>query len=85
MNAMMLLMHCEKEGYPVARFCTFAALQRLGAPGQPLVTVLKGAKSFPVLLTTFTCVEKETKVTISTKNIKSCLQKKKTIAMSLFA
>lgn len=77
MNAMMLLMHCEKEGYPVARFCTFAALQRLNAPGQPLASVLKGAKSFPVLLTTFTCVEKETEVTIKYEEYKELSSEEK--------
>lgn len=77
MNAMMLLMHCEKEGYPVARFCTFAALQRLNAPGQPLVSVLKGAKSFSVLLTTFTCVEKEKKVTIKYEEYRVVFRRKR--------
>ena len=28
MNAMMLLMQCEKNGYDIARFCTFDAVQR---------------------------------------------------------
>ena len=39
-NALMLLMHCEKEEYKVARFCTFSALQSLNSPGIPFVSVL---------------------------------------------
>ena len=29
MNAIMLLIHCEKEGYKIPRFCTFECVQRL--------------------------------------------------------
>lgn len=66
MNALMLLLHCEKEGYKIPRFCTFDCVQRLNKPdkdGQelPRVSVLRGEKSFPVMLTTFTCIHKETK------------------------
>lgn len=66
MNALMLLLHCEKEGYKIPRFCTFDCVQRLNKPdkdGQELlrVSVLRGEKSFPVMLTTFTCIHKETK------------------------
>lgn len=69
MNALMLLMLCEKEGYKIPRFCTFDTVQRMNqsqgkskdAEEQPRISVLKGEKSFPVLLTTFTCVDKETK------------------------
>lgn len=66
MNAFMLLLHCEKEGYEIPRFCTFDCVQRLNKPekdGQelPRVSVLRGEKSFPVMLTTFTCIHKETK------------------------
>lgn len=66
MNAMMLLLHCEKEGYKIPRFCTFDCVQRLNKPGKdgeelPRVSVLRGEKSFPVMLTTFTCIHKETK------------------------
>lgn len=28
MNAMMLLLHCEKEGYKIPRFCTFDRIQQ---------------------------------------------------------
>ncbi len=66
MNALMLLLHCEKEGYRIPRFCTFDCVQRLNKPGKdgeelPRVSVLRGEKSFPVMLTTFTCIHKETK------------------------
>lgn len=66
MNAFMLLLHCEKEGYEIPRFCTFDCVQRLNKPGKdgeelPQVSVLRGEKSFPVMLTTFTCIHKETK------------------------
>lgn len=73
MNAMMLLMLCEKNGYKIPWFCTFDCVQRLnGKSGKvegsgqaenekPRVSILKGEKSFPVMLTTFTCIHKETK------------------------
>lgn len=69
MNALMLLMQCEKKGYQIPRFCTFDCVQRLNDKaaltenGEPLprVSVLKGEKSFPVFITTFTCVDKDTK------------------------
>ena len=62
----MLLIHCEKEGYAIPRFCTFDCVQRLNKPDKdgkelPRVSVLRGEKSFPVMLTTFTCIHKETK------------------------
>lgn len=66
MNALMLLLHCENEGYKIPRFCTFDCVQRLNKPGKdgqelPRVSILRGEKSFPVMLTTFTCIHKETK------------------------
>ena len=66
MNAFLLLLHCEKNGYTIPRFCTFDCVQRLNKPGKdgqelPRVSVLRGEKSFPVMLTTFTCIHKETK------------------------
>ena len=65
MNAFMLMLHCEKEGYKIPRFCTFDCVQRMNKPGKdgqelPRVSVLRGEKSFPVMLTTFTCIHKET-------------------------
>lgn len=32
MNALMLLLHCENEGYKIPRFCTFDCVQRLNNP-----------------------------------------------------
>lgn len=77
MNALMLMMHCEKEGYKLPVFCTFDRVTGLnftkdkqGAKQQakdgkgealPQVSVRKGEKSFPVFITTFTCVHAETK------------------------
>lgn len=76
MNALMLYMHCENEGYKVPVFATFDRIAGLnykggrktgGTPavdkeGNPLpkVSVLTGAKSFPVFLTTFTVVNPDT-------------------------
>ncbi len=79
MNAMFLMMQCEKMGYQIPRFCTFDAVQRLNntekkdANGEalPRVSVQKGEKSFPILLTTFTCVDKETKERIKYDDYKN--------------
>lgn len=75
MNALMLLLHCENKGYKIPRFCTFDCVQRLNKPGKdgqelPRVSVLRGEKSFPVMLTTFTCIRKETKEKIKYDNYK---------------
>ena len=69
LNAFMLLLQCEKQGWQIPRFCTFDCVQRLnntekkGANGEalPRVSVQKGEKSFPVFITTFTCIDKDTK------------------------
>ena len=69
LNALMLLIQCEKQGWQIPRFCTFDCVQRLNKTekkdenGEPLprVSVLKGEKSFPVFITTFTCIDKDTK------------------------
>lgn len=55
MNALMLLLQCEKQGWQIPCFCTFDCVQRLNntekkdANGEtlPRVSVLKGEKSFP--------------------------------------
>lgn len=76
MNAMMLLLHCEKEGYKIPRFCTFDRIQLFNKAGKkgeeqkPRVSVLKGEHSFPVMLTTFTVVNKETKEHIKWEDYK---------------
>lgn len=77
MNALMLMMHCEKNGYKLPVFCTFDRVAGLnftkdkqgkrqqvkGKGGEvlPQVSILKGEKSFHVFITTFTVVNKETK------------------------
>lgn len=68
MNTFMLLMHCEKNGYQLPVFITYNKCMSLNyndtpqgrvpavdAEGNklPWVHVLKGEKSFPVFLTTF--------------------------------
>lgn len=76
MNALMLYMHCENEGYRIPVFATFDRIaglnykggrktggtQAVDKEGNPLprVSVLTGAKSFPVFLTTFTVVNPDT-------------------------
>lgn len=82
MNAFMLLLHCEKEGYKIPRFCTFDCVQRLNKPGKdgkelPRVSVLRGEKSFPVMLTTFTCIHKETKEKIKYDDYKKLSDEEK--------
>lgn len=80
MNAMMLLLHCEKEGYKIPRFCTFDRIQLFNKAGKkdeeqkPRVSVLKGEHSFPVMLTTFTVVNKETKEHINWEDYKMLSQ-----------
>lgn len=77
MNAFMLMLHCEKSGYAIPRFCTFDCVQRMNKDAKdkdgkelPKVSVLKGEKSFPVMLTTFTCVHKETKEKVKYEDYK---------------
>ena len=80
MNALMLLLHCEKQGYTIPRFCTFDCVRRLNTPGKdgqelPRVSILRGEKSFPVMLTTFTCIHKETKEKIRYEDYKKLSEK----------
>lgn len=83
MNAMMLLLHCEKEGYKIPRFCTFDRIQQFNKTGKkneeqkPRVSVLKGEHSFPVMLTTFTLVNKETKEHIKWEDYKLLSQEER--------
>lgn len=83
MNAFMLLLHCEKEGYKIPRFCTFDRIQQFNKTGKkeenqkPRVSVLKGEHSFPVMLTTFTVVNKETKEHIKWEDHKQLSQEER--------
>ena len=76
----LLLLHCEKEGYKIPRFCTFDRIQLFNKAGKkdeeqkPRVSVLKGEHSFPVMLTTFTVVNKETKEHIKWEDYKMLSQ-----------
>lgn len=76
------MLHCEKEGYKIPRFCTFDCVQRMNKPGKdgqelPRVSVLRGEKSFPVMLTTFTCIHKETKEKIKYDDYKNLSEDEK--------
>lgn len=82
MNAFLLLLHCEKNGYTIPRFCTFDCVQRLNKPSKdgqelPRVSVLRGEKSFPVMLTTFTSIHKETKEKIKYDDYKKLSDEEK--------
>ena len=83
MNAFLLLLHCEKEGYRIPRFCTFDRIQQFNKPdskdkdAKPRVSVLKGEHSFPVMLTTFTVVNKETKEHIKWEEYKLLSQEQR--------
>lgn len=77
MNALLLMLHSEKQGYKMPVYMTFNSMESLNytkgklserkpltdAEGNklPSVMILKGEKSFPVFLTTFTVINKETK------------------------
>lgn len=83
LNALMLLMHCEDKGYRIPRFCTFDAVTRMNGKTDkegndlPRVSVLRGEKSFPVMLTTFTCINKETKEKIKYEDYKKLSEEEK--------
>jgi len=77
MNALMLSLHCEKEGYQIPVFATrdriFSMNFQTGADGQrspavdkdgnklPFLHISKGEHSFPVFLSQVNVVNKETK------------------------
>lgn len=77
MNSFMLMLYCEDNGYKIPCFNTFNCLQRMngetGKDGKelPKVSVLKGEKSFPVLLTMFICIHKQTMERIEYKQWKT--------------
>lgn len=80
MNALMLMFHAEKQGYKLPVYCTFdrviglnyqkdkqgnrTPLKNENGELLPQVSVQKGEKSFPVFITTFTVVDKDTKAKI---------------------
>lgn len=93
MNALMLMLQAEKQGYKVPVWATFDRLtgmnfakdddgkrhRRLDDNGQPLplVSVKKGEKSTPVFITTFTCVNKETKEKVKYDDYKQMSQEER--------
>ena len=93
MNALMLMMHCEKQGYNLPVFCTFdrvaglnftkdkqgAKMQATDKNGEqlPQVSVNKGEKSFPVFITTYSVVEKDTKERIKWEDYKQLTDEEK--------
>ena len=93
MNALMLMMHCEKQGYKLPVFCTFdrvaglnftkdkqgAKMQATDKNGEqlPQVSVNKGEKSFPVFITTYSVVEKDTKERIKWEDYKQLTEEEK--------
>ena len=77
MNSIILMLMQEKNGWQTSRYATFDRIASLNytktADGKrqpmvdkdgnklPLVSINKGERSTPVMLTTFTCVNKDTK------------------------
>lgn len=82
-NALMLMLHAEKEGYKLPVWCTFNSIQRdlnpqqKGAEEREAVHVLKGEKSFPVFLTTFTVIDRDTKDKIPWEEYKKLTNEEK--------
>ena len=93
MNAVMLMLLCEKNDYRLPVFCTFNRVAGLnysvGKDGSrkplvddngeklPTVTVNKGEKSFPIFLTSFTVVNRETKEKIKYEDYKNLSDEEK--------
>jgi len=86
LNSVMLMLHCEKNNYPLPVFATFDRITGLNFIKQsdgkslpsvdkegnrlPHVGVNKGERSFPVMITTYTVVDKETKQKIPYEEFK---------------
>ena len=83
MNAFLLLLHCEKAGYKIPVFISLGRKHKSNKPGsrskqaKHRVSVLKGEHSFPVMLTTFTVVDKETKERITWEDYKLLSQEQR--------
>ena len=93
MNAVMLMLLCEKNNYQLPVFCTFNRVTGMnysvGKDGSrkplvdgngeklPAVTVNKGEKSFPIFLTSFTVVNRETKEKIKYEDYKRLSEEEK--------
>lgn len=93
MNALMLMFYAEKQGYKLPVYCTFdrviglnyqkdkqgnrTALKDENGELLPQVSVQKGEKSFPVFITTFTVVDKDTKAKIKYDDYKKLSDQEK--------
>lgn len=93
MNALMLMLYAEKQGYKLPVYCTFdrviglnyqkdkqgnrTALKDDNGEPLPQVSVQKGEKSFPVFITTFTVVDKDTKAKIKYDDYKKLSDEEK--------
>lgn len=93
MNAVMLMLLCEKNGYRLPVFCTFNRVTGLNysvskdgsrkplvddnGEKLPAVTINKGEKSFPIFLTSFTVVNRETKEKIKYEDYKKLSEEEK--------
>jgi antirestriction protein ArdC len=75
-NALMLMLHAEKEGYDVPVYATFERVLSLNYDKDkkpldlPKVGVNKGERSFPVTFTSFTVINKDTKERIKFEDYK---------------
>ena len=82
-NALMLMLHAEKEGYKLPVWCTFNSIQTVlnpvqkGGEEREPVHVMKGEKSFSVFLTTFTVIDKDTKERIPWEEYKKLSNEEK--------
>lgn len=83
MNAFMLMLEAEKNDYKIPVFMTYDRVTRLNEPkkkdeeSKPYVTVSRGEKSFPVFLTSFTVINKDTKEKIKYDDYKKLSEEEK--------
>lgn len=92
MNSIVLMLMQEKNGWQTSRYATFDRIVSLnftkGKDGKtsavdengnklPRVAINKGEKSTPVMLTTFTCVNKDTKEHIKYDDYKQLSQEER--------
>jgi antirestriction protein ArdC len=89
MNALGLMLHCENNGYQTPVFCTFNRVVGLNYDSNkkpltdengeklPSVGVNKGEKAFPVMLTSFTVVNKDTREKIPYDDYKKLSEEEK--------
>lgn len=89
MNSIVLMLMQEKHGWQTARYATFDRIASLNftkdrkpvvdADGNklPHVGINKGEKSTPVMLTTFTCINKDTRERIKYDDYKKLTQEER--------